>query len=69
MTTVLCALLGAIIWNLVTWWMGLPSSSSHALIGGLVRRSDRFGGRRFVRSEVGYRSTAESYRADVFRRL
>src|SRR6185503_6723917 len=35
MTTVLCALLGAIIWNLLTWWMGLPSSSSHALIGGL----------------------------------
>jgi PiT family inorganic phosphate transporter len=35
MSTVLCALLGAIIWNLVTWWMGLPSSSSHALIGGL----------------------------------
>jgi len=35
MATVLCALLAAIIWNLVTWWMGLPSSSSHALIGGL----------------------------------
>lgn len=32
---VLCALLGAIVWNLVTWWLGLPSSSSHALIGGL----------------------------------
>jgi inorganic phosphate transporter, PiT family len=31
----LCALLGAIIWNLITWWFGLPSSSSHALIGGL----------------------------------
>ncbi|HRO63774.1 inorganic phosphate transporter [Thermomonas sp.] len=31
----LCALLGAIAWNLVTWWFGLPSSSSHALIGGL----------------------------------
>jgi PiT family inorganic phosphate transporter len=30
-----CALLGAIVWNLVTWWFGLPSSSSHALIGGL----------------------------------
>jgi PiT family inorganic phosphate transporter len=30
-----CALLGAIIWNLVTWWFGLPSSSSHALVGGL----------------------------------
>ena len=35
MATVLCALLGAIVWNLVTWWLGLPSSSSHALIGGL----------------------------------
>lgn len=35
MTTVFCALLGAIIWNLFTWWLGLPSSSSHALIGGL----------------------------------
>jgi PiT family inorganic phosphate transporter len=35
MLTVLCALLSAIVWNLVTWWLGLPSSSSHALIGGL----------------------------------
>src|SRR3954463_6646745 len=34
--TVLAALLGAIAWNLLTWWFGLPSSSSHALIGGLV---------------------------------
>jgi len=33
--TVLGALLGAIVWNLLTWWLGLPSSSSHALIGGL----------------------------------
>jgi PiT family inorganic phosphate transporter len=32
---IFCALLGAIIWNLLTWWLGLPSSSSHALIGGL----------------------------------
>src|SRR5205809_6745125 len=30
----LAALLGAIIWNLITWYMGLPTSSSHALIGG-----------------------------------
>jgi PiT family inorganic phosphate transporter len=30
------ALLGACIWNLITWWLGLPSSSSHALVGGLV---------------------------------
>jgi PiT family inorganic phosphate transporter len=32
----LCALLAAISWNLITWWLGLPSSSSHALIGGLI---------------------------------
>jgi PiT family inorganic phosphate transporter len=34
--TVLAALLGAIAWNLLTWRLGLPSSSTHALIGGLV---------------------------------
>jgi len=33
---VLAALLGAIIWDLITWYVGLPTSSSHALIGGLV---------------------------------
>ena len=33
---ILAALLGACIWNLITWWFGLPSSSSHALIGGMV---------------------------------
>lgn len=33
---VLAALIGAITWNLITWWFGLPSSSTHALIGGLV---------------------------------
>src|SRR5262245_59170569 len=31
-----CALVAAIVWNLVTWRAGLPSSSSHALVGGLV---------------------------------
>jgi inorganic phosphate transporter, PiT family len=35
LTTIFCALIGAIIWNLITWYVGLPSSSSHALIGGL----------------------------------
>src|SRR2546430_262723 len=30
------ALMGAIAWNLITWWGGIPSSSSHALIGGLI---------------------------------
>jgi PiT family inorganic phosphate transporter len=33
--TIFCALLAAIAWNFFTWWLGLPSSSSHALIGGL----------------------------------
>ena len=33
---ILSALGGAITWNLITWWLGLPSSSSHALIGGLI---------------------------------
>jgi PiT family inorganic phosphate transporter len=32
---VVCALAGGIIWNLLTWWFGLPSSSTHALVGGL----------------------------------
>jgi PiT family inorganic phosphate transporter len=36
MQTLLAALIGAIAWNLLTWRLGLPSSSSHALIGGLV---------------------------------
>ena len=34
-TTILCALIAAFAWNITTWWVGLPSSSSHALIGGL----------------------------------
>jgi PiT family inorganic phosphate transporter len=34
--TVFAGLIGAIVWNLATWWFGLPSSSSHALIGGMV---------------------------------
>lgn len=33
---ILGALIGAIIWNLITWWKGIPSSSSHALIGSLI---------------------------------
>ncbi len=33
---IICALLGAIAWNLITWWYGIPSSSTHALVGGLV---------------------------------
>jgi PiT family inorganic phosphate transporter len=36
LTVVFAALMGAIVWNLLTWWWGLPSSSSHALAGGLI---------------------------------
>jgi PiT family inorganic phosphate transporter len=36
LTVIFAALIGAIVWNLLTWWWGLPSSSSHALAGGLI---------------------------------
>jgi len=36
LTVIAAALVAAIAWNLVTWWLGLPSSSSHTLVGGLV---------------------------------
>ena len=36
LTVIASALVAAIIWNLFTWWWGLPSSSSHTLVGGLV---------------------------------
>ncbi len=36
LVVVLSGLIGAIVWNLITWYFGLPSSSSHALIGGLI---------------------------------
>jgi PiT family inorganic phosphate transporter len=36
MTVLIASLMSAVIWNLVTWWLGIPSSSSHAIIGGLV---------------------------------
>ena len=41
---VLAGLIGAIVWNLLTWWWGLPSSSSHALIGGLAGAGVAYGG-------------------------
>ena len=36
MTVIASALVAAIVWNLLTWWLGLPSSSSHTLVGGLI---------------------------------
>src|SRR5262245_37445315 len=45
---VLAALLGAIAWNLLTWRFGIPSSSSHALVGGLVGSALAHGGDRAI---------------------
>lgn len=36
LTIVLCGIFGSIFWNLLTWWFGMPSSSSHALVGGVA---------------------------------
>lgn len=41
---VLAALVGAIAWNIITWYLGIPSSSSHALIGGLIGSAVAHGG-------------------------
>jgi len=45
-SVILAALVGAIVWNLITWWGGLPSSSSHALLGG-------FGGAAIAKAGIG----------------
>ncbi len=51
---VMCGLIGAIVWNLLTWWWGLPSSSSHALIGGLSGAGIAYSG-------LGVLNTAKLY--------
>ncbi len=51
MFVVLTGLLGAIVWDLVTWWWGLPTSSSHALIGGLAGAGIAYQGTGVIRWE------------------
>jgi PiT family inorganic phosphate transporter len=53
---VICGLLGAIVWNLLTWWWSLPSSSSHALIGGLTGAGLAFGGPAVLEKESLYKT-------------
>jgi PiT family inorganic phosphate transporter len=53
------ALIGAIIWNVITWYYGIPSSSSHALIGGLVGAALTHGGWETVKL-TGLRSVLEA---------
>ncbi len=36
MPVIIAAMVSAVVWNLITWWLGIPSSSSHALVGGIV---------------------------------
>src|SRR5512137_2140989 len=48
---VLAGLLGAIIWDLITWWLGLPTSSSHALIGGVAGAGLAYKGVEVIRWE------------------
>jgi len=46
---VLAGLIGAIVWDLITWWWGLPTSSSHALIGGFAGAGVTYGGWHVIR--------------------
>ncbi|HKP56584.1 MAG TPA: inorganic phosphate transporter [Polyangiales bacterium] len=59
MAVITGALVGAIIWNLLTWWWGLPSSSSHALVGGLIGSGVAKGG-------LGVLGTAKILETAVF---
>lgn len=47
-TVVLAAIISAILWNLITWYIGIPSSSSHALIGGLIGAAIAFSGHVYI---------------------
>ncbi len=49
---ILAGIIAAIIWNLITWWKGIPSSSSHTLIGGLAGAAIMAGGFEAIRSSV-----------------
>jgi PiT family inorganic phosphate transporter len=51
MLVILAGLLSAITWNLITWWFGIPSSSSHALIGGFGGSAIAFGGFAVINSD------------------
>src|SRR5205807_5487959 len=50
-TVILGGLIGAIVWDLITWWGGLPTSSSHALIGGYAGAAVAKAGLAAIRSE------------------
>jgi PiT family inorganic phosphate transporter len=45
---ILAAVIGAIVWNIITWWFGMPSSSSYALVGGLIGSAYVVGGSKLI---------------------
>jgi len=60
--TILAAMLAGICWNLLTWWLGLPTSSSHALIGGLCGAALASAGGRYTKSTLmGTRLGTDSF--------
>jgi len=60
------ALMGAIIWNLVTWFLGIPSSSSHALVGGLVGAGIAAGGFNAIVAAGVIKTAAFIFLAPIF---
>ncbi|MEO8772354.1 MAG: inorganic phosphate transporter [Ferruginibacter sp.] len=62
---IFAGLLSAIFWNLFTWWFGIPSSSSHALIGGFAGAAVAFGGFSAINSEPVIKTVAFIFLAPV----
>jgi PiT family inorganic phosphate transporter len=52
MVVIFSGLIAAIFWNLLTWWFGIPSSSSHTLIGGFAGAAIAYGGFKTINSAV-----------------
>ncbi|HPH84224.1 MAG TPA: inorganic phosphate transporter [Ferruginibacter sp.] len=65
MLVIFAGLLAAIFWNLFTWWFGIPSSSSHALIGGFAGAAVAFGGFSSINSEPVLKTIAFIFLAPV----
>src|SRR6476619_5008320 len=58
LVVVLAGLIAAIVWNLLTWWFGIPSSSSHTLIGGFAGAGIAAGGISAINTDIIVRTTA-----------
>lgn len=65
MVVIFSGLIAAIFWNLLTWWFGIPSSSSHALVGAFSGAAIAYGGFKVVNSVVIYKTAAFIFLAPV----